>query len=67
MNVSMSIKSMSRILVVLAIVATASTVYSQTPERSSRPRHSRAFTGQVKPEELTKQFGNENRWRSRVT
>lgn len=35
MNVSMSSKSISRMLVVLAIMAIASSVYSQTPERSS--------------------------------
>ena len=31
-----SLKSFARILVILSIIATASTVYSQTPERSSR-------------------------------
>jgi len=38
MNVSTSIKSLGRILVILAIVATAPAVYSQAPERSSTTR-----------------------------
>ena len=38
MNVSTSIKSATRLLVILTIVATAPTVYSQTPQRSSSPR-----------------------------
>lgn len=40
MNVSLSSKSISRMLVILAIVATTSSVYSQTPERSSSMRTS---------------------------
>lgn len=38
MNVSMSLKSVSRLLVVLALVAAAPVVYSQTPERRSSTR-----------------------------
>ena len=38
MNVSTSIKTATRLLVILAIVATASTVYSQTQGRSSSTR-----------------------------
>ena len=38
MNVSMSLRSITRVLVILAIVATASAAYSQTPVRRSTTR-----------------------------
>ena len=38
MNVQLSLKSISRLLVILAIIATASAAYSQTPSRSSSTR-----------------------------
>ena len=38
MNLQLSLKSISRLLVILAIFATASAAYSQTPSRSSSTR-----------------------------
>jgi hypothetical protein len=38
MNVSTSAKSVSRLFIILAIIATASNAYSQTPRRSSSTR-----------------------------
>lgn len=47
MNVSVSLKSITRMLVILAIVATVPTVYSQTPNevpaRGWRARSSKNF------------------------